>query len=179
MKYDYTQTVNLKHNEYLQKVNVDTGEQVDLLYKQPTKKEIHYDRYSMLNLDVMDYLCASGRINHNEKGYLLDLCRMVNGHYNALVISASKPHTLETLSEALGLSYPRTTLLVKKLIEMEVMGKLKVGKKNHLLLNPYLTRNKREISFDTIGIFPDFTIQMEDYKINATVNKMVKTGKKV
>lgn len=155
----YEKTVKLRDNETLQKVNIETGEIVDL----PSSPE---PRNGMLKFDLMSsysrrntkawVLLAS---QTNDKEYIVanKLADMARA-YTSSLIPLTPDSTVSEMYSILGEDRRKISGIIDKLFRLGVIGKFEVYDKNELhhnywIFNPYLSFNGKVIKSDVATLF--------------------------
>ena len=154
-------SVNLDLSNY---VNIETGE--ILLSELTDNKSIKIvENTNLVILDSKDYFITDTKvmtdllnnkiISLKDLGYIMIMSKTLKTEFNA-TYNYNIPHTLETLSELIDLSYDNTSRLIKKLCNKNVMHKYITAYETLYCINPFLTRKRKSLSKDLLSIFSKF-----------------------
>lgn len=148
-------------------VNIETGELLVSEYSVTslniTNKDvviISSEEYVIIDSKAMRYI--EREFSTSEKAKIYQMINMVKGSYNLLYDEVTgKPHTKETLNEAIVYARNQFAEFMKKLHQKSVIYYL-VGYKNRrkckwIMLNPTLARKQKTFSRDCIDVFTDLT----------------------
>jgi len=154
-------TINLDLSKY---ANVETGElMLDELDKDTSIKVLKdtnlvvldSKNYFVVDIEVLTNLLAEKVLKPADLGYIMMLSQTLRSEYNA-IYQQTIPHTLESMAELLGLSYNRTTRLVKSYCSKNVMYRLMTATETVYCINPYLTRRRKTLSKELVALFNKF-----------------------
>lgn len=155
--YDYEYNSKLKHHQSPAYLDRETGEFTELdLGGQGNTIPINYKHYFMMDVDTLNQLVKSKLLSRVEKGYITDMAAMLKTSYNALYDKQNNPHTIDSLSVDMELSYNRMTSLLKQLVKKGILGRLTVGEATYHVMNPFLARRRQFVDKDVCKLFPDF-----------------------
>jgi len=162
-------TTNLDLSKY---VDIETGQpMLDLLDKDTSIKVLKDTDLVLIDskdsfvtdVEVLTQLIKDKIINVKDIGYIMLMSRTLKTEHNA-TYNYTIPHTLESLSELLDLSYDRTTVLIKRLYNKNIMYKLVTVNDTLYCMNPYLTRKRKTLSKELVAIFNKFGKQPKKVK---------------
>lgn len=162
-------TINLDLSKY---ANVETGElMLDELDKDTSIKVlkdthlvvIDSKNYFVVDIEVLTNLLAEKILKAADLGYIMMLSQTLRSDYNA-IYQQTIPHTLESMSELLDLSYDRTARLVKSYCRKNVMYRLVTATETVYCINPYLTRRRKTLSRELVALFNKFGKQPKKVK---------------
>lgn len=162
-------TINLDLSKY---ANVETGElMLDELDKDTSIKVlkdthlvvIDSKNYFVVDIEVLTSLLAEKVLKAADLGYIMMLSQTLRSDYNA-IYQQTIPHTLESMSELLDLSYDRTARLVKSYCRKNVMYRLVTATETVYCINPYLTRRRKTLSRELVALFNKFGKQPKKVK---------------
>jgi hypothetical protein len=153
-------------------VNKETGELISselgkgtrITITQETPNVIvESDEYFIIDIEALTYLRQHGVIKIQDETRLLSMFMTLKTEYNA-TYNNTIPHTLETLSHLIGLSYDKTTVLVKRLCKSNIMHRYITATDTLYCINPYLGRRRKTISKELISLFNKFPVITPDNK---------------
>lgn len=170
----YYKKINMIKQSYKKKkvssekyVNMETGELLISEYDVTSLNVINKDvvivsseEYVIIDSRAMMYI--EREFSTSEKAKIYQMINMVKGSYNLLYDnSTGKPHTKETLNQAIVYAQNQFLNFMKKLHQKSVIYYL-VGYKNRrkckwIMLNPTLARKQKTFSRDCIDVFTDLT----------------------
>jgi len=154
--YDYEYNSKLKHHQAPAYLDTETGEFTEIDRGQGNTISINYKHYFMMDVDTLNELVKSKLLSRVEKGYITDMAAMLKTSYNALYNKQNNPHTIDSLSVDMELSYDRMTKLLKQLVKKGVLGRLTVGEATYHVMNPFLARRRQYVDKDVCKMFPNF-----------------------
>jgi hypothetical protein len=148
-------------------VNVETGE---LLASEYNVTSLNIANEDLVIVSSEEYVIIDSKaimyiereFSTSEKAKIYQMINMVRGSYNLLYDnSTGKPHTKETLNEAIEYARNQFINFMKKLHEKSVIYYL-VGYKNRrkckwIMLNPTLARKQKTFHRDCLDVFTDLT----------------------
>jgi hypothetical protein len=153
-------------------INLDLSKYVDIETGQPMLDQLDKDtsikvlkdsdlvvidskNFFITDVGVLTQLLQDKIISVTDVGYIMMMSQTLKTEHNA-TFNYSVPHTLESLSKLLDLSYERTTKLIRKLYSKNIMYKLTTVNATLYCMNPYLTRKRKTLSKELIAIFSQF-----------------------
>lgn len=163
-------TINLDLSKY---ANIETGELMLDILDEDTSIKVLKDtnlvlmdskNFFVTDVDVLSGLLAEKILKPADLGYIMMLSQTLRSEYNA-IYQQTVPHTLESMSELLGLSYDRTARLVKSYCRKNVMYRLMTATQTVYCINPYLTRRRKTLSKELVAIFNKFGKQLKTVKV--------------
>src|SRR5574343_271116 len=168
----YNQTIKLKHNEKPAKVNIETGEVVEIDTRKNNipqgkqlfgKEEIGWSKSFNASWEFLDEV-----LTDLEFRVVNRLCRMAKANTNSLEPLDDETTSVE-LSEYFKIDRRKSKKLFKKLYELGVYGRFSVKKEdipytNYWVLNPYLTFQGSTIQSDIASLFKGTRLTNEYYK---------------
>lgn len=163
-------TINLDLSKY---ANTETGELMLDILDEDTSIKVLKDTHLVLmdsknffvtDVDVLSDLLAQKILKAADLGYIMMLSQTLRSEYNA-IYQQTVPHTLESMAELLGLSYNRTTRLVKSYCSKNVMYRLMTATETVYCINPYLTRRRKTLSKELVALFNKFGKQPKKVKV--------------
>lgn len=168
----YNQTIKLKHNEKPAKVNIETGEVVEIATRKNNipqgkqlfgKEEIGWSKSFNASWEFLDEV-----LTDLEFRVVNRLCRMAKANTNSLEPLDDETTSVE-LSEYFKIDRRKSKKLFKKLYELGVYGRFSVKKEdipytNYWVLNPYLTFQGSTIQSDIASLFKGTRLTNEYYK---------------
>lgn len=162
--------INLDLSKY---VDIETGQpMLDLLDKDTSIKVLKDTDYVIIDskdyfitdVEVLTALIRDKIITIKDLGYIMLMSQTLRTEYNA-TFNHTIPHTLETLSLLLDLSYVRTTMLINRLYKKNIMYRLNTTNETLYCMNPYLTRKRKTLSKELLQIFGKFGKQPKKVKV--------------
>jgi hypothetical protein len=122
------------------------------------KYEISSSEYAVIDSNVLRYLMSV--LNSNDLGRLMMMTPLTKTDLN-VVYNNTIPHTPESLKEYLGISSRSKFYdFIKRLMDAEVLyilyGKRNGIKRKMFLLNPFVSRRRKNVDVLVIEIFQDF-----------------------
>ena len=162
--YDYEKTYKLKHHEAPAKINLRTGDVVNLSidHKKPVNGMIEYDlmkTYTRMNTIAWNLLTT--QTTPAELEVAVKLATMAKAYTNSLV-PLNDEMTATAIAETLKLN--RKTILkhVDKLFKLGVIGKWEVYEeyevhKKYWVFNPYLSFNGKVMNEEIPTLFDKTT----------------------
>ena len=162
-------TINLDLAKY---ANIETGELMLDILDEDTSIKVLKDTglvlidskdYFITDVQVLTDLLENGILKPKDLGYIMVMSQTLRSEYNAIYKQAV-PHTLESLSELLGISYDHTMRLVKGFCRKNIMYRLVTATDTVYCINPYLTRKRKTLSKELTTLFNKFGKQPKKVK---------------
>lgn len=159
-KTDYKTEIKLKHNEAPAKINLETGEIVQVTSKPnniPEGKEI-FEPDALFRKDYCNsWAFLQRELSHFEFTVCFSLALLAKANTNSLE-PLNDSSTIAELMEILNISKNKVTPTLDVLWNYGVYGKFEVKDANrpytkHWILNPYLSFNGRLIESDIAFLF--------------------------
>jgi hypothetical protein len=177
-KTDYKTEIKLKHNEAPAKINLETGEIVQVTSKPnniPEGKEI-FEPDALFRKDYCNsWAFLQRELSHFEFTVCFSLALLAKAHTNSLE-PLSDNTTINELMEKLRMSKNKVTPTLKTLWDYGVYGKFEVKQLSkpytkYWLLNPYLSFSGKIIGSDIANLFKDTHIAKAFYDPTYSVGK--------
>lgn len=116
---------------------------------------ISSQEYIIVDVEMLRKLRTDKIITDKDMGYIIAMSVSLKTELNA-TYNHTIPHTLETLSNLLGLAYENTSRLITRLSKKNIMHKYITADHTLYCINPFLSRRRKTISKELIEIFGKF-----------------------
>ncbi len=143
MKKDYEQVVKLHHDEKAVKVNVVTGELVEITKRVNNipkgKRIVKQEDFTKVNNRVIPFLKKN--LSHEELSIVFQMIGMAEFNTNSLK-PLNNETTIKDLTEQFGVGKNQVSKYFKRLFDLGVYAQFKIakdGEKEFWILNPYIS----------------------------------------
>ena len=170
-QFDYEKMVQLSHNEIPAKINIETGELVEVRYKKstiPSGKELWqpkspFTKHYVMGNKVIDWLETI--LTDQEMKVLWKMTRMIKFETNSLE-PLNDDFGINQIAKEFNISRNRVSPIFKKLYDLGVYANFDVKKVNvpytkYWILNPYICFSGRLIASDIAKLFEGTAIEMK------------------
>lgn len=184
--FDYlSPEIPLKHNEILQKVNIETGEVTEImnhLNSNPNTSpfdfmaKVNYNEFGIINFEALESVLHGGDLLQTDITYFFDMALTMKTKFQILMTENNKPYTIELMAERLKVHYVSCTKIFKRLTAVGLIGKLEIIDKSVFTINPFFIKSTKYISLATIDLFKglSFDSKISDVKIETLMNSIRK-----
>lgn len=143
MKKDYEQVVKLHHDEKVVKVNVVTGELVEITKRVNNipkgKRVVKQTNFSKVNIDVIPLL--KNKLSNIELGIVFQMIGLAEYNTNSMK-PLNNDTTVRELSERFGVGINQVKKNFKNLFDLGVYAQLSIAREDgneFWILNPYIS----------------------------------------
>lgn len=120
---------------------------------------INSDNYVMFDDNAVKYLLKV--LNRTDVSRVFQMSNMARGECSILSHSNSRPHTSESLAEALGMSMDKFYAMIRTMVKESILAYTVCAPTGFVrkiyILNPYIARKKRVMSCELMHTFCDVT----------------------
>lgn len=156
----YTRTFKLKDNEIPAKIDLETGEIIEvrnIFNNMPAGKEHWMQNEKFCKMFSYSWKYLTLKLNSDELKVLVIMTLMAQSGTNSL-IPLNDEVSLVRLQEMFGIDRHRIQKILKKLFELGVYARFEVSKidepyKKYWILNPYVSFKGRLISSGIVELF--------------------------
>jgi len=172
MKKDYEQVVKLHHDEKAVKVNVVTGELVEITKRVnniPKDKQLFgKDEKEWKKSFTPSWEFLETVLSDLELRVTMKLCRLAKMNTNSLEPLSDETTQIE-IAEVFNIDRRKAKLLFEKLHQLGIYAKFDIVKENvpytkYWILNPYLSFGGKMINSDIATLFEGTKLTNEYYK---------------
>ena len=178
-KFDYEETIKLKHHEKPAKIDMETGEVKEVHSRKsniPEGKELWLPNASFTKLigkknSVISWLVTAKVLTDMELRVLLLLILMTEYETNSLE-PLNDNYAIGKISDEFNINRNKVTPLLKKFYELGIYGKFDVKRVDvpytkFWILNPYLCWTGRLVDSDIAKLFVGTMIHKKYIELNS------------